>query len=145
MLKERLGAIWACASNQAQNAHFPHHHRHITQPLIMTMETLEEVSVRQEVMKESSIIDIKDMEGAIWACASIQGLIYHFSHQHHELAASEHDHGDVGGGEYAPGGGVGVAYCHTTWRPRRSLLRSGSKRWKLLKNTPLSPNCRLRK
>ena len=41
----------------------------ITQLLKMTMETSEEVSTGQEAMKESNIIDIKDMEGAILACA----------------------------------------------------------------------------
>jgi len=40
-----------------------------SQHLNMTMETSEEVSTGQEVMKESNIIDIKDMEGAILACA----------------------------------------------------------------------------
>ena len=49
MLKERLGAIWACASIQAQNAHFPPPNT-ITQHLNMTMETSEEVSKGQEVI-----------------------------------------------------------------------------------------------
>ena len=31
-----------------------------------------------------------------------------FLHQHHHYAATENDHGDVGGGEYGPGGDIGV-------------------------------------
>ena len=82
----------------------------ITQHMKMTMETSEEVSTGQEVMKESNIINIKEMGGSIWACASVQVQNAYFSHQHHQLAASEHDHGDVRRGEYAPGGRDGVKY-----------------------------------
>ena len=82
----------------------------ITQLLKMTMETSEEVSTGQEVLLESSFIMLKGREGAIWACASVQVQNAYFSHQHHQLAASEHDHGDVRRGEYAPGGRDGVKY-----------------------------------
>ena len=54
----------------------------ITQLLIMTMETSEEVSTGQELKGKSGIIDIKEMEGAIWACASIQAQNAHFVGAH---------------------------------------------------------------
>ena len=41
----------------------------ITQHMKMTMETSEEVSTRQELMKESNVIVLKEMEGAILTCA----------------------------------------------------------------------------
>ena len=50
MLKGMEGAIWACASNQAQNAHFLPTTTTITQLLKMNMETSEEVSTGQEVI-----------------------------------------------------------------------------------------------
>ena len=54
MLKEREGAIWACASKQAQNAHFLPTNTDIMQLLNMTMETSEEVSWLQEVKEKLS-------------------------------------------------------------------------------------------
>ena len=62
----------------------------ITQLLKMTMKTSEEVSTRQDV-KKTSIIKMLT-----------------FLHQHRHYAATENDHGDVGGGEYGPRGGIGV-------------------------------------
>ena len=59
MLKEIEGAIWACVSNQAQNAHFLPTNTTITQHMKMTMETSEEVSTRQDVKGTSIIINIK--------------------------------------------------------------------------------------
>ena len=67
------------------------------------MATSDEVSTGQEVKEKSSIIDIKEREGAVLACASNKAQNAHFSHQHHHYAAYENDHGDVGGGEYASG------------------------------------------
>ena len=49
-----------------------------TQLLKMTMETSEEVSTGQEVKGKSNIINIKQREEAIWACASIQAQNAHF-------------------------------------------------------------------
>ena len=59
MLKGMEGAIWACASNEAQNAHFLPTNTAITQLLKMTTETSEEVSTRQDVKGTSIIINIK--------------------------------------------------------------------------------------
>ena len=50
----------------------------ITQLLKMTMETSEEVSTGQEVMKESNIIILKGREGAILACAPNEAQNAHF-------------------------------------------------------------------
>jgi hypothetical protein len=44
------------------------------------MRTSEEVSVRQEVKGKSSVINIKEMEGAILACVSLQAQKLTFSH-----------------------------------------------------------------
>ena len=50
----------------------------ITQHMKMTMETSEEVSTRQEVMKESSFTMLKGREGAILTCAPNQAQNAHF-------------------------------------------------------------------
>ena len=69
MLKDRGRVALVCATIQAQNTHSLPPYITLAQLLKMTMETTEEVSVQQEVTEESSIIDIKETEGAILACA----------------------------------------------------------------------------
>ena len=57
--------MWACASIQAQNAHFLPTTTTITQLMKMTMETSEEVSTGQEVKGKSSFTMFNEMQGAI--------------------------------------------------------------------------------
>ena len=49
----------------------------------------------------------------------------------HNYAATENDHGDVGGGECATGWGVEVEYVHVPSETQWGLLRNGSKRHKI--------------
>ena len=59
MFNEMEGAALACASIQAQNAHFLPTTTTITQLMKMTMETSEEVSTGQDIKGTSIIIRIK--------------------------------------------------------------------------------------
>ena len=54
-----------------------------------------------------------------------------FLHHRYLYAATENDHGDVGGGECATGWGVEVEYIRASSETQGGLLRNGSKRHKI--------------